>query len=451
MGPAMKRKYTRTLVAMIVLGVLWGSFYFYGKRKAKETPKSESKQEKLLPINPGQVQSFRLKPRDGQSLTCSREGGPWTLVEPMKLPADQSAVSSLLNSLTSATVDEVVDPHPWDLKQFGLDQPAETLEVSTNTKPEEFELKLGDETPTGGGIYAQVGGNPRVVKLPSYLKASFEKKPFDLRDKRAVTLDLDQLKQIQVTSKKARYTIEKNPEGVWDLVLPPPVRADHFTVEGLVSQLRNLSMQSVIAEDKSRAGNYGFSTPGLTVELKGATASQKLLLGRTDEKEGGRYFAMNSALAPVFTLDASLLAQLDKQPADFRDKDLFSFSAFDVKRLEVETPGGRRALERQGDKWKQTAPAAKDEPRDKIDDLVGALRDLRAESFPAGVSLAAVGLAKPGYRFQVEFGDKNRKEIVEASKVSGHVYARRSSDPLPAELAKEALDSIEKALNDLPQ
>ncbi len=445
----MKRKYAQTLVAIVILGALWGWFDFYGKRKAKENTGSETKQEKILALEPASIQSFTLKPRDGESLTCSREGGEWAIVEPLKLPADQDAVSSFLRSVTDATVDDVVDPHPADVKPFGLDDPAETITVVSKAKPENQVLLVGDETPTSGGLYAQVGGNPRVVKLASYLKASLEKNLFDLRDKRAVSLNADQVKRIEVLSKKASYTLEKNPEGVWDLVLPPSVRADRFTVDGLVNQLRNVSMRSVVAEDKLRAGDYGFAAPALTVRLQGPTASQTLVLGREDKKQSGRTYATNSALAPVFTLDSSLLAQLEKQPADLRDKDLFSFTQFDAKRIDVSTPAGHRVFELQKDKWKQTTPAAKDVPRDKIDDLLGSLRDLRAESFPQSLSVAAAGLAKPAYRFVVEFGDKNQKETVEVSKAGEHVYARRSDDPLPCELSKDALVSIEKALGKL--
>ena len=163
----MKRKYLQTLVALVVLGALWGGYYYYGKRKAKESPTSESKQEKLLPLDSSHIQSFTLKPRDGEPLTCKRQNGQWAIVEPRALPADQAEVNSFLSTLTSATVDDVVNPHPTDLKPFGLDNPSETLEVSTNSKPEKFVLTLGDETPTSGGIYAQVEGNPRVVKLAS--------------------------------------------------------------------------------------------------------------------------------------------------------------------------------------------------------------------------------------------------------------------------------------------
>lgn len=445
----MKKRYLNTLVAVGILLALWGTITYLDKRQSKQASKVESPQEeKILNVESNHIRSITLKPRDGEAVVLEREGGNWSIVEPRKLSADQSNVTSFLSSLTSATVDQVVDSKSASLKDFGLDSPSFTVEVSTDAKPEKFALLLGDETPTSGGVYAQVAGSPRVITLASYMKSSLEKKLDDLRDKRALTLDADQLQKIEVQSKGKNYTLVKNPEGIWDLVLPPPVRADRMAVQGIIDQLRNLTMQTVVSDEKKNTGQYGFGAPELRVTLGSPTGSQSLVLGKKG-KEGDRYFAMNSALGPVFTLSSSFLTQFQKDPSSLREKDLFSFSAYDAKGLEVDTPQGHRVFEKQQDKWKQTAPSSKDEPTDKVEVLLNRLRDLRADSFPKEPNLTTLGLAKAPYRFQVQFGDKNQTETVEAAKEKDHVYAHRSTDPLPAELSKTALDDVEKALNDL--
>jgi hypothetical protein len=445
----MKKRYFNTLVAVAILLALWGTITYLDKRQSKQASKVESTpEEKILSVESNHIRSITLKPRDGEAVVLNREGETWGITRPRKLAADQTNVSSFLSSLTSATVDQVVDANPANLKDFGLDSPGFTVEVTTDTKPEKFTLRLGDETPTSGGVYAQVGGSPRVITLASYMKSSLEKKLDDLRDKRALTLDADQLQKIEVQSKGKNYTLVKNPEGVWDLVLPPAVRADRMSVQGIIDQLRNLTMQTVVSDEKKITGQYGFSAPELRVTLSSAKGTQTITLGKKD-KEGDRYFAMNSALEPIFTLSSSFLTQFQKDPSSLREKDLFSFSVYDAKRLEVDTPKGHRVFEKQQDKWKQTAPTSKEEPTDKVETLLNRLRDLRADTFPKETNLAALGLASAPYRFQVQFGDKNQTESVEAAKEKDHVYARRSTDPLPAELSKTALDDVEKALGDL--
>jgi len=339
----------------------------------------------------------------------------------------------------------VVDPHPTSLKDYGLDPPTYSLDITTDAKPQSFTLMLGDDTPTGGGLYAAVEGKPQVFTLASYLKTSLEKKVFDLRDRRALTLEADQLQKISVSYKGASWTLEKNPEGVWDLDLPPAVRADRFTVDGLVSQLRGLTMQSIAAENKNKGGDYGLGSPELRLQLTGSGETQTIVVGKK-EKDSEQYYATNSALDPVFTLSSDFVTQFKKNDQDLREKDLFSFSSFDVKHVEVDTPKGHWVFTQQGNKWMETAPKTKEISSDKMEMFLGQLRDLRADSFPKSGNLADFGLAKPPYRFTVQSGEKNTAETVEAAKSGDHVYARRSNDPLPSELSKTALDDIEKSL-----
>jgi hypothetical protein len=444
-----KKKFLNTLIALVLLAAAWGGITLYDKHKSKEKPPVEtSTQTKIFSVDAQHIQSISFKPRDGEAFTCRREGGKWEITDPHPLQVDQGNFSSILNSLTTATSDEVVDPHPASVKEFGLDPPSYTIDVTTDAKPASFTLLLGDDTPTSGGLYAQVSGDPKVFTLASYLKTSLEKKVFDLRDRRALTLEADQLQKIGVQYKDASWTLEKNPEGVWDLVLPPAVRADRFTVDGLVSQLRGLTMQTIAEDDKKKNGDYGFGAPEVRLQLTGSDGTQTIVVGKK-EKDAERYFAQNSALDPVFTLNADFVTQFKKNDADLREKDLFSFSSFDVKRAEIDTPKGHWVFEKQANQWKETAPKAKNVNSDKMDTFLTHLRDLRAESFPKGGNIADFGLAKPAYRFSIQSGDKNTTETVEAAKSGDHVYARKSTDPLASELPKTALDEVEKSLLDL--
>jgi len=445
----MRKKYNNTIIAAFVLIFLTGAYVLYSRHKSSEPAKTETKtEEKLLTLASSHILSFTLAPRGGVAVTCAKAGGEWAITAPKHLPADSTAVTSLLDTLTSATLSEVIEENPKSLKDYGLDSPAETLKIETDSKPGQFEIKLGDETPTGSSLYAQLGGSPRVVTLAAYLKTSLVKSLFDLRDKRAVTLGPAQIRKIVAESKGHRLTLEKNPEGVWDLVLPPAVRADKYAVENLVDRLRDLQMQSIVADEKKEAAKYGLNSPTLRIEVSGAGGSQTLLVGK---KDGDRYDAINSALDPVFTLNGEIVTDFGKDPADLRDKDLFSYSAFDVKQVSVTTPQGRRVFEKSSGKWNQTAPKTKAEPSGKVEALLDRLRELRASSFPKPGGLASFGLAKPAYQFEVHFGAGTQTESVEIGRAGDKAFARRSTDPLPCELPKNALDDIEKALKDLPQ
>lgn len=445
----MSKRYLNTLVAVVVLAGLWFSFTSWNKHKSRQqTKKAASKAERVSDFQASHVHSFTVTSHDGTSFTGAQEGKEWSIVKPQPIDADQGKITAFLQSLSTATIDQTIAAHPADLKDFGLDPPQETIQVETNSKPQQFTLLLGSETPTSNGVYAQVEGNPRVFTLTDSTKTALEKTLFDLRNTKAVTLDTGKLDRIEAKSGSQTYTLAKNPEGVWDVSLPPDVRADHFTVDGLVDNLQALTMQSIVSEKKGHDSKYGFGKPELTLKLVTPSAAQTLLVGK---KASGGYYAMNSALAPVFTLDQDSVSQLQKSASDFRDKDLFSWNTFDVKSFDVTTSKGQQSFEQVKNEWKETAPAAKQASSDKVQAFLSALRDLRVTSFPPAKpgELAKFGLAKPMYSFKVQFGSKNQSETVEVGQAGGHVYARRASDPLPGEVSQSDLKSIEDALGKL--
>lgn len=443
----MKARYLRSLVAVGVLVALWFSFSAWNKHKTREQARQSAAKttSKILPVSDQSITSFTVRSREGKSFTCDRRGKTWAIVKPLPISADPSKVSSFLDSLTTANVDQVIASHTTDLKDFGLAPPAETIKVSTRTLPQQFTLLLGDETPTSSGIYAQVSGDPRVFTLSDDTKTNLEKSMFDLRDTHAVTLSTDQIDRIVGKSGKQTYTLAKNPEGVWEVLLPPVVRADHFTVDGLMDDVQSLSMHSVVAEQKKNDAQYGFAKPTLTLQLATPGGSQTLIVGSKTKQ--GSYYAENSALAPVFTLDDTSVSPFEKGANDFRDKNLFSWDMFDVKNFQVTSSKGQWAFEQQKSQWKETAPAAKSLSSDNVNAFLSALRNLQASSFPQARpgQLDKFGFSKPLYTFKVTFGSKDQNETVQVVQANGHFYARRESDLLPSEVSQSDVTSIGNA------
>lgn len=446
----MSARYLKSLAAVIVLVVLWFAFTGWNKHKSREEARKTQANpaQKLLSAGGGQIQSFTLTSQDGATLTCEKQGKTWAITKPLPLSADQDKVNAFLQSLTSATESEQIADHPSDLKDYGLDPPTETLAVTTDAAPRQFTLLLGDETPTSAGVYARIAGQPEVFTLSDDVKTALEKKLFDLRDTRAVTLSPDQINRIQVKNGAQSYTLAKNPDGMWDVLLPPSVRADHFSVEGLTDSLQSLTMQSVAAESKTGDAKYGFAKPTLTVDLATPSGSQTLVVGKAAPQG---YYATNSALAPVFTLDESSVSQFQKSASDFRDKNLFSWDMFDVKSFEVTTPKGHWTFEQNKSQWKRTGPSSKNMPSDDVNAFLSTLRGLQAASFPAAApgKLEMFGLNKPSYTFKVTFGAKNQTEVVDLAEAGGKDYARRDSDALPSEVSESSAAAIENTFQKL--
>lgn len=442
----MIRRYLSTLIAVGILVALWFSFTAWNKHKSGEETAKKQPVQKIANLNPYQIDSFTVTARDGTSFACAKQGSTWRIVKPQGIPADQGKITTFLQSLTSADLDQIISPHPEDLKGFGLDPPEETIQVSSRGKP--FTLRLGDDTPTSSGIYAQVSGEPRVFTLTEDLKTGLEKTLFDLRDTRALTIDTSNLQRIEARSGPERYVLVKNPDGAWDVSLPPDVRADRFAVDGLMSDLQGLTMQSVVSEQKKNLASYGFAKPTLTMTLVTRGATQTLLVGK---KGGQGYYAMDSALSPVFTLDEDFVTEFEKPAANLRDKNLFSWDVRDVKTLDISAPGKHWVFHQHADEWLQLVPTSKPIPSDQFSAFLSALSDLQASSFPAAKpgELDKFGFSKPAYTFKVWFGTKNQTQVVDVAESGGHVYARRATDVLPSEVSKTDLTTIENLLTQL--
>lgn len=444
----MNKKYLQTLIALAILAGLWGVFTYVGRKK-KPTKSKTPASQKIFPVKRDQIVSFTLSPNKGKVIACEFKDKAWQITKPEKLPTDKTTIDGFLNSLTSAAPKEIISNHPTNLKEFGLDPPHTTIEVKTKTHAKEFTLRLGSSTPTANGVYAQVGGQQRVITLASYVKDALEKSLFDFRNKKVVTLAQDNIQRIDVTSKKGSYQLVKNTDGIWDLMLPPPVRADRFTVEGLVDELGSASMHSIVEEHKAHLGRYGFSNPTMTIHVRGADGAQTVVVGK---KDGSNYYAMNTAEAPVFTVGNDFLSQFQKKPSDIRSKDLFTFSTFEANKVTVIGPKVHRVfVQHKNSKWEQTEPASMVISASKMQTLLQDLTGLNASSFPKAhpTDLAAYGLAKPQYTFHVVYGSHNKTQTVEISEVHGHVYARRSTDLVPSELPKDSISKLQKDLKAL--
>src|SRR5438128_12639116 len=114
------------LVAVIVLAVLAGVIW-WSNRKQASASKSTDTTTKLLTIPEDQIQEIQIKKLTGESIDLKRPSGKWEMTEPKPERADQDAVSSMVNNLSSLGYDKVIDESPSDLKAYGLQTPTSDI------------------------------------------------------------------------------------------------------------------------------------------------------------------------------------------------------------------------------------------------------------------------------------------------------------------------------------
>ena len=278
----------------------------------------------------------------------------------------------------------------------------------------------------------QVEGAPAVFLIGGYLESTFNRSPFDLREKTALKFTREDVKSVTLVQGSQRLVLEKSGND-WKLVAPSSARADNGAVDALITQLTQAKMTGVTAGEATPAAlkEHGLDKPQLVVTVGAGSAKAELAIGKKEDDT--HFYARDLSRPLIFSVDKTLLDGLTKKADDFRVKDVFAYRSFTATGLDVTYGGqtytfakkkaeGENAIE----KWSQTKPADKELDAAKFDDFLMTLSNLRAESF------AAKGLTGgDSVTVTARFGDANapQTETVTLRKIGSVVHVIRTNEP----------------------
>lgn len=428
---------------LAILIALVAYLYFV---ESKRTPGSDiEKRPKVFSVDESAIDEITIKAESGEVTTLRKSGSDWQIVAPTSAEADSSEVSGLTMNLASLEEQRLIDENPSDVQEFGLDNPR--VEVAFKAGGEEHRLLIGSRTPTGGDMYARTAASPKVFLIASYLDSTFNRKPFDLRDKRALKFQRDLADSMEVTS-GGRVLKFGKVEGDWRLTDPATRRPDEAAIEGLLSRIDGLRIRSIAAENPESLSKYGLDKPAATVTI--GTGSSRATLHVGSPAEEGTVYAKDASRAEVFTIDASVLDDLKRDAGEYRQRDLFDARSFNTTKIEIARGGQTTVYEkktvtgedgREEQKWQRVSPSEGDVDRTKVDSFLSTITGSRADSF---VAKAPAG-AQTELTITLTF-DGGKQEKVTFLRSGGDAYAVRDDADGAGRLLGTALDDIIKAL-----
>jgi hypothetical protein len=438
----------RPLILLIAVAIPLG---WYAYRDSKKGLVDVSpKRDKVFAVESDKIDELEVKAESGERTTLRRNGKTWQIVQPAPAAVDEAAVSGITSNLSSVEIQRVVDETPGDLKEFGLAEPR--VEIAFKSGGQQRRLQIGQKTPSGTDVYAKLGDQKKVFLISSYLDSTFNRKPFDLRDKSVLKVDRDKVDSLEVTA-AGRTTRFQKVNGEWQITQPTGGRAEFSAVDGLVSRLSSLQMKSLIPPDSPEPKRGQFDKPSATVRIGSGSSQATLLLGTTESE--GSVYAKDVSRPAAFTVEASLVNDLKKDSSEYRQKDLFDARSFNTTRLEIVRNGQTFAFEKvkvkdkdgkESEKWRQVAPAARDVDGSKVEALMSALTGSRATGFVDGTT--NTGLDKPELAVTLKF-DAAKEERVTFARAGGRAYAARPASPGAATVDASVIDGIVKALEAL--
>jgi hypothetical protein len=426
------------LIAAIVLTALTGALYWSNHHKPAENTAQASAElpPKILTLNEADITKLDLKKKSGDEVMLAKDNsGSWQITSPKPLRVDQSAMSSILSTLSSLSSDRLLEEKASDLKQFGLDQP--TLQVQITQKDNNTrKLLIGDDTPTGNAVYAKLEGDPRVFTVPSYSKTSIDKGANDLRDKRLLPIDANKISRLELIAKKEDFEFGRNKDE-WQIVRPKPLRADAARVDEFVRTLENAKMDLSPSDDaKAAAAAFASGSPIATVKVTDASATQELQL----RKKKDDYYAKSSAVEGVYKVTSVLGQQLDKSLDDFRNKKLFDFGFSDPNKIEMHDASKAYLLTRTGEEWSSNG---KKMDGNTVTAFLDKLRDLSASNF------VDTGFTSPTVDVTVTSNDGQRVEKVLLAKSGNKYIAKRENEPALYEIDSQSVNQLQKTAGEL--
>jgi len=428
------------LTAALVLAVLAGGVWWSNKaEKEKEGKPAPDAPPKIVEIPADQIRQVEIA-RSGETLLVKRgEGDKWVIAAPRELRADQDAVSGLTGTFTSLSSDRLIEEKAADLKGYGLDSPAMTVTV-TKKDGKPVKLLVGDETPTKGGFFVKLDGDPRVFTLASFNKTSLDKSWKDLQDKRLLTFDSDKLSRIELTVKGQTVEFGKNNNNEWQIVRPKPLRADGGQVEELVRKLKDAKLDTATTEEdaKKAAAGFGGATLIGIAKATDAAGTQQLEI----RKDKDNYYAKSSAVEGVHKVTSDLGDSLNKSVDDFRNKKLFDFGWSDPTKIDIRDGAKTLSFQKQDDKW---MGGGKQMDATSVQSLIDKLRDLSATKFhDAGFTTAIFEAA-------VTSNEGKRVERVLISKAGDKYMAQRQGEPAIYEIDAKAFEELQRAAGDVKE
>jgi len=439
----------RTLAALVVLlGGLAAYLYYVDAEK----PVGEATEEKpkVFAVEADQIEELKVSTIAGGVAELKKSADGWYLTSPQQIRADDSEVTGITSNLASVSIQRVVDENPSSLGDYGLREPVAEVSFKAKGAKQFTTLQIGTKTPTGSDMYAKTADDKKVFLVFGYLESSFNRAPFDLRDKKIVTFDREKVDRIEIRRGSSLVALVKA-KGEWRTTAPVDARGDFGAIEGLISRLQSAQMKTIVTEDPAQFSKYGIDPPSAEVTIVSGSAKTAVAFGNKTADNLIHVRDLSKSL--VVTAPADLFDEIEKGVAEYRRKDLFEFRAFNLDRLEITRGTTTLTFERLKGKGKdgadawQNAATKKAIDAAKVETFLTRLSGTRAQSFVD--EKTKTGLDAPAVTVKATFDEGKKTEAVTIGRVGAEVFAGRADEPGAAKLDATEFDATLKALDEL--
>jgi len=440
------------LILFGIFVVLFAVIYFFEIKGGEEREKKSKLASQLFKAEKDSVNRLILT-TENSHIVCEKKDSDWIITSPILTQGDAQSIESNLSSILNASIERQIADSAADLNLFGLLEPRGQVQIIINDG-KHTTLMVGDENPTGTLIFVKYPEDRAVYTTNKSLWNYIDKKLFDLRDKKTMHFNVDEVRKITLTSRtKGTVRLEKI-SGKWQITAPVNLATNESEVKSLLSRLSNGTAKSFIDEKPTDLKKYGLMKPAIKINLEigESLASTNFSVGDTAASDGGGFYAKEETRPPVFTIEKWTKDGLDKSAFDLQDKKVLGFDGEKADRIVWEIANQEyTAIRVDSLNWMVVAPETLQVDQNLMKRWLEALRDLSVDELETyqPQSLVKYGLDSPYLQLTL-FDQKNTIGTILVGKEIAEKYCFKTAQyPHVYRIRKNTFDRIYKKPEDL--
>ena len=440
-------KFKSTAILFLVFLILGGYVYFTEFRGQEEKQKQQEAKKKAFQVEDKDITELSLAYPDRTISAVKKGDKQWEMTSPAGVETDSDEWQSLASDISRIEREDTVAQNAQDLTPFGLKDPA--VKVSAKTKDgKSFEILFGSENPRKTFTYAKFGNNNDVFLTASNWEKTFTKTVADLRNKKVLELEPDDIDDVKVMDGSKELEAQKSGDN-WQLKKPIDTKADNGEISTFLSSVR-FARATSFPDLPVDAKTSGLDMPAVKITLHDnkAKTDRVLLIGKTRDTD--KYYARDASRETIFIIDKDIPEKARRPLFEWRDKALAKIDREKTDKIEIQHGPDTITMTKSGSDWK--LPDNRKLQWDKVSGMLNALDFEKAKDIiDSPKSLATYGLDKPQLEVILRQGGTElvRFSFGSDSKMPEGIYLKTSDSPSVKVVSKDVFDKFNVKADDL--
>lgn len=294
----------KTTIYLLSIFVILSIVVYFFVKPEPERIASYSIKDLGLKIDSVYISKIEIH-RNQKSIILEQQTDKWTIISPIKYPADETSVTTLLSSASKLKILSLISSNPEKQKTFQVDSAQGTILTFHDKRGKTISFILGKMGPSYMESYLKPINSDEVYLSEGINSWTANKDIRDWRDKNILKLQSDSIKQIIIESGREIVALTKA-ENTWYL---EDDSVESHKIQNILNLISNLKTEDFV---------------DTTINLPQAEA--KITIQETDfntvtlypvPPDSSRYWVTNSKDTQVFVVSRYIANQLIKNKKDF--------------------------------------------------------------------------------------------------------------------------------------